>query len=1008
MSSTPTFNIPGFELIRELGVGGMATVHLAIQTSLDRKVAIKVMRRNIDDAEKFERRFLVEGRTLAKLPHRNIVAVYDIVKSDAATYISMEYLEGGTLHEKMREGLSLAEAVAIVVQIAGALQFAHDHGIIHRDLKPANIMFRDELTPVLTDFGIAKQQDATQTRLTQTGMLVGTPTYMSPEQINALEVDGRSDLYSLGVMFYELLTGRPPFQGDTPIAVLMAHLTTPPPPLPTQFAEFQSVLDRMLGKNRDERFANLKEFTKALRAIVVNNDRLWERLQADPNQSSSEQLRALGFSVSSSSAFEPAAAAQLSKQRLPQPQRAGVTQVARPPIDAGAATQISNPRQPLAPSALPPPDRKRTGLWIGLVAGAALFAAIVGYVAFRPSADIDPRIRGEVDARLVVVDRYINEKKLTPPPIGDNALDLLQAVQARAPDYTGTTARASALVAALKAEARARTARGEYLDATGALGFAGSLAPTDNEIKTLLAEIDSARTRSEQVTQARDLLAKAATASAAGRDLGADSAYAYLRQAAQLAPADTAIASAQQQLLVRLLAPAQNALASGDINRAQSLLDGYSAPLGNDPAWRKLRDEIAAMRAQAERSSRIAGLQNQFDAHIAARHYAQPAGDNAFETLNALRLLDAAAADARAQVLAAALLEDARMAANRGDASSALTAIELALRVQPDAADALALKHEVEGKLSTDQRRAAELLGLAQQALAERRIFAPPGQNVAETLDTLLQLDAQHAEARKMRDGLARLAVDAAQALAREQRIEDARALIVQARQRYPNDRDVARIGDELDRQQSALTAENARRAGLDRIMAAAAQRPLEARSFNAAVAELAGMLRQAPRDVDAVTARQRLLDALIASADSASDLAGLAQVESLIANYRKTLADTAAAASASIDGARTRLELEARTRLEATAGELVLLALPWGEVESVTDAQRKTTVTLPTDRLTPMRLRIPAGVYRISFKHPGGARVSTQATVKAKSETTASAAFTSLDAKEYLRRAGL
>jgi serine/threonine-protein kinase PpkA len=120
----------------------------------------------------------------------------------------MEYLEGGTLHEKMRDGLSLAEAVVIVVQIAGALQFAHDHGIVHRDLKPANIMFRDELTPVLTDFGIARQQDASATRLTQTGMLVGTPTYMSPEQINALEVDGRSDLYSLGVMFYELLTGR--------------------------------------------------------------------------------------------------------------------------------------------------------------------------------------------------------------------------------------------------------------------------------------------------------------------------------------------------------------------------------------------------------------------------------------------------------------------------------------------------------------------------------------------------------------------------------------------------------------------------------------------------------------------------------------------------------------------------------------------------------------------------------------------------------------------------------
>ena len=302
--SVPSTSIPGYELIRELGIGGMATVYLAIQRSLDRKVAIKVMKRNIDDLEKFERRFLMEGRTMAKLPHRNIVAVYDIVKNEDVTYIAMELLDGGTLSDRMKAGLSLGDAISIVVQVAQALQFAHEHGIVHRDLKPANIMFRDAHTPVLTDFGIAKQQDATATRLTQTGMLVGTPTYMSPEQINALEVDGRSDLYSLGVLFYELLTGAPPFVADTPIAVLMAHLTTPAPPLPPQFADFQPVVDAMLAKNRDERFASLKEFTRALKGAVVNNENLWAKLQADPNQSSSEQLRALGFSISGSNTAE--------------------------------------------------------------------------------------------------------------------------------------------------------------------------------------------------------------------------------------------------------------------------------------------------------------------------------------------------------------------------------------------------------------------------------------------------------------------------------------------------------------------------------------------------------------------------------------------------------------------------------------------------------------------------------------------------------------------------------
>lgn len=1004
MSSAPAFNIPGYELIRELGVGGMATVHLAIQSSLDRKVAIKVMRRNIDDAEKFERRFLVEGRTLAKLPHRNIVAVYDIVKSDAATYISMEYLEGGTLHEKMRSGLSLAEAVAIVVQIAGALQFAHDHGIVHRDLKPANIMFRDELTPVLTDFGIARQQDASQTRLTQTGMLVGTPTYMSPEQINALEVDGRSDLYSLGVMFYELLTGRPPFQGETPIAVLMAHLTSPPPPLPPQFGEFQPILDRMLAKGRDERYGNLKEFTKALKAIVVNNDRLWERLQADPNQSSSEQLRALGFSVSSSTALDPVQQGVPSKRQLPQPQQpVAATQVARPKVDPAAATQISNPA--LRP-ATRVPARSGRGLWIGVGALVALVVAAAAWWALRPREDIDPRIRGEVDARLVVIDRYIGDHKLTPPPIGDNALDLLQAVQQRAPNYSGTTQRTLSLVAALKAEAQTRKERGEFIDAEAALGFASSLAPEDAGIATLRAGIAEARTRSEQAAKVKELLVKADAASAAGRDLGADSAYALLRQAAQLAPADPALGAAQQKLLARLLAPSRAALQAGDVGTAQSRLDALAAALGNDPEWRKLRDEIAGARDVADRAARVATVQAQFDAQLRARRYAEPVGDNALESLNALRQLDAAAADARGATLGDALLADARALLGRGDASAALTTVELALRVRPDAVDAVAFKREVEGKLSADQRRVAGLLGQAQQALSERRYFAPAGQNAAELLEELLKLDPAHAEARRLRDGLASGALDAARALAQAERIEDALVLANQVRQRYPADRNAPALVEQLQRQQLAAAAAAQRTVVLDRVLAAAAQRPLDAKSFKAGVVDVAALLKRNPKDVDAGTARQRLLDALRESADSATDLPGLGGLDALFADYRRSFGEDPEM-TATANAARARLEQEERARLAATAGDLVLLALPWGEVESVTDLQRKSTMALPADRVTPLRLHLPAGVYRVSFKHPSGARSTAQATVKAGAETVSSAAFAALDAKEYLRRAG-
>src|SRR5471032_1686471 len=204
-------------------------------------------------------------------------------------------------------------------------------------------MFRDTGTPVLTDFGIARMQDASATRLTQTGMLVGTPTYMSPEQINGAAVDGRADLYSLGILFYELLTGNAPFRGDTPIAVLMAHLTQPPPPLPDEFRSFQIVLDQMLAKNRDERYPGMKEFTHDLKARLVQSDTLLTRLHVDPNETSSEQLRALGFSTSSPTGEGLRDVSLLG--RLPSAGRTGSLSGRQPsPGSQAAAVKPSTPR----------------------------------------------------------------------------------------------------------------------------------------------------------------------------------------------------------------------------------------------------------------------------------------------------------------------------------------------------------------------------------------------------------------------------------------------------------------------------------------------------------------------------------------------------------------------------------------------------------------------------------------------------------------------------------------
>lgn len=306
MSADDGYDIPGYDIQRRLGEGGMATVLLAIQRSLNRRVAIKLLSRGRGD-ESSEKRFLLEGRTLARLPHPNIVSVYDVVHTDEMDYIVMECLEGGVLSQRMRTGwLTLSDYIGFIVQIAGALQFAHENNVVHRDLKPDNILFRDARTPVLTDFGIARlHADTGEKRITEVGMVIGTPTYMSPEQATGQDVDGRSDQYSLGVLFFEMLAQKPPFTGDSPMAIAYAHVHTPPPSLPTQYGFAEPLIHKMLAKKPADRYPDLKTFVRELKGALVGSPVLQKRLQIEPGDNISEQLRAIGFSESQLHAKSP-------------------------------------------------------------------------------------------------------------------------------------------------------------------------------------------------------------------------------------------------------------------------------------------------------------------------------------------------------------------------------------------------------------------------------------------------------------------------------------------------------------------------------------------------------------------------------------------------------------------------------------------------------------------------------------------------------------------------------
>ena len=259
--------IPGYTVVRELSKGGMATVYLAVQDRLNRQVALKVIEPALEGDENFADRFIKEGRIALQLKHPNIITLYDFNSYGPYYYFSMEFLAGGTLSEQIETGLTTERTLTIIKQIAKALAYAHQFGIIHRDIKPRNILFRQDGTPILSDFGIAKMMDAEATQLTASGIVMGSPRYMSPEQISGKTLDARSDLYSLGVVIYEMLTQRTPYHSGDVISLALMHCSEPAPKLPSDFSKFQPILDKLLAKDPVDRFDSAEQLIDAIDRI---------------------------------------------------------------------------------------------------------------------------------------------------------------------------------------------------------------------------------------------------------------------------------------------------------------------------------------------------------------------------------------------------------------------------------------------------------------------------------------------------------------------------------------------------------------------------------------------------------------------------------------------------------------------------------------------------------------------------------------------------------------------
>jgi serine/threonine-protein kinase PpkA len=976
-------------MIRKIGSGGMAVVYLATQDDLDRTVAIKVLRKSLRGAgEEFVTRFANEGRMLAALEHENIVKVYDVGSTDDAVYMVMEFLSGGTLSEKMQAGnLTVSSVIEICAKIGLALHAAHFKNIIHRDLKPANIMFRDESTPVLTDFGIARKTDADMS-MTATGMMIGTPQYMSPEQIQGKPVDNRSDIYSLGLMFYRLLTGEMAFKATDPIALAMQQIQEPPPPLPSHLSELQPVLDLMLAKSPEDRYNSTLDFCNHLRSISLTGEDYKTELSTATRIFSTDRFSG----------------------------KSRITGSRTVNTESGPDSAISGAFKSVGTAVSQVITRKKPRyVLLGILA-----AAVAGFfisTQFMTHGLSDTELK-QIERELTRFHAYMDLDKIIDPP-GENATESLERLRAIAPDFGRVEEAANEL-----ADYYLTFAYDDYdtgkLDETAAWITKGLAFVSDHEgLLELKESVDDRIAERDRLIRIDSLLAAGSTALERDNLLPPASGNAYdaFSEVRTLDLQNEVAEAGLSEIQRRITDQAREVWRTGQVDRAQQLVTQGLSLFSDSSLLLDLKSDIDLQLALEQQQQQLAELLTRAEEQFASGNLVEPAGNNALESYRQARDLrsDNPEAQAGLQKIADHFANLAQLRFDEGEFQSSLEAAANGLKAVPDDPSLLTAQLTATSRLNAREREIQTRLQSAERLVASGQFIpgqpgmAPEADNATQAFNELLEFDPDNAKAIEGLAGLSARVDNAISQYQREGKLAEARALAVAAQTQYGDPALYEIRLANIDRQLAERSLQQKLEASLAALDELFAIRPLTTELIDRIAGELRTVSGEFPDQVEVSERLSRFITMIGNEVDALSlatnDSEAIALADHALLLYPSNA--RLSSARSTVEQRRTEREAAERRRIAAMSGVLAIDASPWGRVIEVRNSDQ-TPQALPAGSDTPLSLTLLEGKYTVVLAGPDGeSSYELQANVQRQQVATVRPEQSLMSAQDYFEKSG-